>query len=80
MEEGGGEDMRFMLPGCPSPALLAALLAASRELDRAGKPRRSHLECRLRWQMTTSQAACMLWPFDSQSSYHLWYHISQKQL
>jgi hypothetical protein len=33
-EEGG--DMRFLLPGGPSPAALAALLAACRELDRAG--------------------------------------------
>ena len=33
-EEGG--DMRFLLPGGPSPAALAALLSACRELDRAG--------------------------------------------
>lgn len=35
-EEGG--DMRFLLPGGPSPAALAALLSACRELDRAGAP------------------------------------------
>lgn len=33
---GGGGDMKFWLPAGPSPALLAALLAADREMDRAG--------------------------------------------
>ncbi len=35
-EEAGSQDMRFLLPGGPSPATLAALLSACRELDRAG--------------------------------------------
>ena len=35
-DEAGGGEMRFRLPGCPSPAVLDALLSACRELDRAG--------------------------------------------
>jgi len=35
-DDGGDGDIRFMLPGSPSPTLLVALVAASRELDRAG--------------------------------------------
>ena len=33
---GGPSEMRFSLPAAPSPAVLMLLLAACRELERAG--------------------------------------------
>ena len=57
-EEGG--DMRFLLPGGPSPAALAALLSACRELDRAGAPHMLVL-LHLHAQWGTLYATDFLW-------------------
>lgn len=76
-EEGG--NMRFWLPGGPSPAALVALLSACRELDRAGaQSLKDHnwvccywimllplaLHCQTQWRVADTHVA-VEWPGSS---------------
>ncbi|KAK9864885.1 hypothetical protein WJX84_005968 [Apatococcus fuscideae] len=54
-EEGAGGEMRFWQPAAPSPSVLALLLAACREAQRAGGPLISQAALRqLCWHLSSS--------------------------
>ena len=61
MDEGGGE-MRFSLPAAPSPGPLLFLLAACRELARAGGHTTGALAVQLlEWELSNAVLQAFRW-------------------